>query len=269
MSFIQNAGYLPESIESLMDLVMEGINTQFGTSYTTDTFLGTNWYKYFYALIQLLQQNEVKTAEIIDQLQQYFSVTNEMILRPNTTPPGIIDFMASKGYLVSVKPPIDADAGKAYICVDVDSDAPDYAQQKINICNYIKDCVVLGVITQGDQSETITLSNNQSFDFKFSLPTEIPVKLRLTTTLSENNLAAVSSPEVQKQLLYDNITARYRLGKDFEPERYIGVNDLPWAAVVLLEWSDDAGANWHDEVYEADFDEIFTFELSDISLVED
>jgi len=49
------------------------VNTQFGQSYTMDTFIGTNLYKYFYALAQLLQENEVKTSEIFLKLQQYFN----------------------------------------------------------------------------------------------------------------------------------------------------------------------------------------------------
>jgi hypothetical protein len=269
MSFTSIEGYIPRSIESLMDLAMEGINTQFGTSYTTDTFLGTNWYKYFYALIQLLQENEVKTSEIFAKLQEYFNTTNSMIQRPQTTAPGIIDVFAAAGYLVSVKAPIDADAGKAYICVDVDSGASDYAAQKLAIATLIKDCVVAGVVTQGTESTNITLSNNQSFDFKYNLPSKIPIKLRLTNTLSVNNLFAVDQPADVKQRLFDNINERYSLGKNFEPERYYSIiGDAPWASIVLLEWSTDSGSNWHSTVFSAAYNEIYTFALSDITLVE-
>lgn len=268
MSFASDTGYIPSSIEELMDVVMEGINTQFATSYTTDTFLGTNFYKYFYSLIQQLQLNEVKTSEIFANLQEYFNTTNALLQRPQTTAPGIIDVMAAAGYSASVKAPEVGDAGKAFICVNVDSGADDYAEQKLTICNIIKDCIVAGVITQGDQTESITLSNNQAFDFKFSLPDEIPVLLKLTVTTSENNLYSIDTPAVIKQRLFDNITARYGFGKNFEPQRYFSVVDAPWAESVLLEWSDDDGGNWSDDVFESDFDEIYTFELADITLVE-
>lgn len=269
MSFTSQEGYIPRSIESLMEDVMDGINSQFGTAYTTDTFLGTNFYKYFYALIQRLQENEVKTAEIFSLLQQYFTITNEIIQRPRTTLPGIIDFFADKGYLVSAKAPTGGDEGKAYICVDVDSGAADYAQQKIVICGYIKDCVVAGVHSQGTESETLTLSNNQSFAFKYNLPTRTAIKLKLTTVLSVNNIYVVSSPADQKQLLYDNINARYKLGKNFEPKRYFDVNeDAPWASSVLLEYSLDGGSNWLSSVYSAAYDVVLTFAITDITLVE-
>ncbi len=268
MSFTSDGGYIPASIESLMAVVMANVNVQFGTTYNAETFLGTNFYKFFYALIQRLQENEIKTSEIFMQMQNYFVITNEKIQRPNTTHPGIYDYFLANGYFVSTKPPIDADAGKAYICVDVDDGAGDYPAQKLAICNLVKNCVVAGVVSQGTESEEITLSNNQAMDFKFNLPTKIPVLLRLTTTLSENNQFAISTPTVTKQKLYDNITASYRLGKNFEPQRYFSVVDAPWAAMVLLEWSDDAGGNWYDEIFDAEYDEVFTFALADISLVE-
>ena len=268
MSFASDAGYIPRTIESLMDAVMEGVNEQFGTTYTTDTFLGTNFYKYFYALIQRLQENEVKTSEIFSQLQQYFDVTNEMIQRPKTTAPGVIDVLNEAGYLASVKPPTMGDEGKAYICVDVDSGADDYAAQKLAICNIIKDCIVAGVHSQGSESENITLSNGQSFAFKYSLPDYTPVILRLTIAISENNLFSIDSDASIKQKLFDNINEKYALGKNFEPQRYYSVIDAPWAESVLLEWSDDAGGNWHDEVFDASFDDIFTFAIGDITLVQ-
>ncbi len=266
MSFASDAGYLPNSISAMMAVIRENVNTQFLTSYTEETFLGTNFYKYFYALIQRLQENEVKTSEIFLRMQEYFVITNEQIQRPNTTHPGIYDYFLAAGYFVSTKPPEDADAGKAFICVDVDEDADDYATVKLAVCNIVKDCVVAGVISQGTESESITLSNNQSMDFKFNLPDRIPVTLKLTTVLSDNNQFTISSPEVQKQRLYDNIVASYRLGKNFEPQRYFSIVDAPWAASILLEWDD--GGGYSDDIFEAEYDEVLTFELTDITLVE-
>lgn len=390
MSFASDTGYLPLSIEAMMDFVRENVNTKFDTTYTAETFLGTNLYKYFYALIQRLQQNEIKTSEIFLRLQEYFNITNEKIQRPNTTHPGIYDYFKDRGYFISTKPPADENAGKAFICVDVEdnhargtiqidnygnlvsgtedtitideteftaqgstvtpgdptfqaatsneataqslvsqinshehtseivdawvvgsivyvrakeggtsgnsialdytdndsnegatiSDATllggralesgeqDYDVTRLEICNLVKNCVIAGIVSQGTEIEEITLSNGQSFEFKFNLPNKIPVLLRLTITLSENNEFTILSPDEVKQKLYDNISAKYRLGKNFEPQRYFSVIDVPWAAEVLLEWSDDNGSNWHDEVYDAEYDEVFTFELNDITIVE-
>lgn len=275
MSFASDTGYLPLSIEQMMAYVRENVNLQFQTSYTDETFVGTNYYKYFYALIQRLQENEIKTAEIFNRMQEYFTITNEKIQRPNTTHPGIFDYFKSKGYFVSTKPSLDADAGKAFICVDVDSSAANYAATKLAICNIIKDCVVAGVISQGTESSDITLANGQSFTFKYNLPQRIQVYLRLTLTLSENNEYTIASPDEIKQTLFNNIQSKYSLGKNFEPQRYFSILDGPWAAEILLEWTNNVtggvlnpSPTWHKEVYEAEYNEVFVFDLTRIIIVE-
>jgi hypothetical protein len=268
MGFSLTAGYIPSSVPALMSIVRQNINTQFGTTYTEENFSGTNFYKYFYALVQKLQENEVRTAEIFLKLQDYFRETNERILRPNTTAPGIVDYFKSKGFLASVKPPIDADAGKLFVCVDVDDTADDYPEKKLEICGLVKDCCVGGVVSQGTEEETITLSNLQSFPFKYNLPDRVAIKLKLTITVSENNEFVIQGPDWITARLQQNIAAKYRLGMNFEPQRYFSIVDAPWAAAVLLQYSLDDGATWLSAVYDAEYDEILTFSPGDITLVE-
>ncbi len=274
MGFASDSGYTPTTIEAMMLSVMTNVNTQFNETYTPETFIGTNLYKYFYALIQKLQENEVKTSEIFLYLQQYFVITNQKIARPVVTGPGLVEVIESNGYLASVKPPEDADAGKVFVCVDktVSSgnweDSVGYAADKLAVATIIKDSTIAGAITQGDQVESITLTNGQSFDFKYALPNRIPVHLKLTLTLSENNMSEIGAPDDVKLALLANVLARYRLGKNFEPQRYFSTVDAPWAAVVLLEWSDDDEANYYSIVFEAEFDDLFMFDLARIHLVE-
>ncbi len=278
MGFASESGYTPTSVTAMMTSVMENINDQFGTTYTYETFVGTNLYKYFYALIQRMQENEVKTSEIFLKLQQYFTITNEKIARPVVTNPGIIEILNTNGYIASVKKPIDEDAGKIFICVDkidpddVDTnweDSDDYATDKLAVCNIIKDSTVAGAVTQGSESETIALTNGQSFDFKYALPNRIPVHLKLTITLSENNMVLVGDPDEVKLALLANVRARYAQGKDFEPQKYWSIADSPWASQVLLEWSDDDEGSYHSTVFMADFDDIYDVKLERIHLVED
>lgn len=268
MGYANESGYTPPTIEDLMLDVMANINTQFGTTYTYETFVGTNFYKYFYALMQKVQENEVKTSEIFAKLQDYFATTNETISRPVVTNPGLVEALEDAGYIASVKPMIEADAGKINICVNVDDEDEDYATTKLAICTLIKDSTVAGGVTQGSESESITLSNGQSFDFKYHLPNEIPVLLKLTITTSENNQDVIKSPDDIKSDLIANIQEKYRLGKNFEPQRYYSLADAPWASDVTLEWSDDDGSNYYSTVYDADFDDLFTYGLEDITLVE-
>ncbi len=265
MSFASDTGYLPNTINQLMSFVREGVNTQFGTTYDEETFLGTNFYKYFYALIQQLQLNEVKTSEIYLRMQQYFEVTNEKITRPNTTHPGLVDFLAAAGYQASTKKPIDMDAGKLYVCVNTDDAADDYAAVKLAINTILKDCAVAGVVTQGTEVSTITLPNSQSFDFKYNLPDKTPIQLKITITLSSNNQYTILSDVAVAQILFDNINARYKLGLDFEPQRYFSILDAPWAADVLLEY--DPGGGFVSDIFAAAYDDLFTFAIEDISVV--
>ncbi len=268
MPFSSENGYVPISIETMIDSVRQNVNTQFGTTYTTDTFIGTNFYKYFYALIQRLQENEVKTSEIFLSLQQYFDVTNETILRPAVTPEGMLEAFAESDYTVSIKAPIVGDAGKLYLCALLDDGDDNYPTDKLAVCTLLKQYCVAGVVTQGTETETLVLTNGQAFDFKFTLPDTIVTKLRLTNTTSDNNQTIIKSTADIKADLLANIAARYNLGKDFEPQKYYSLTDAPWCSQVVLEWSTDGGSTYHTTVRASDFDELLTFALSDITLVE-
>lgn len=395
MGYSQESGYIPTDINTIMTSIMNNVNSQFNITpaYTMETFVGTAFYKYFYALAQKFQENEVKTSEIFQKLQVYFDQINARISRPVVTNPGIIEKMAEEGYTASVKPLIDADAGKIHICVDVDDGVhaegtititsyanlvsgtddvvavagvnftaqagsatpgtgtfqaatsnhatavslaaqinahatssalvkaravgakvlikalaggtggnsialgytdndtnvgatksgttlsggaanPDYAAEKAALNLLISQITVAGAVTQGTESTNIVLSNGQSFAFKYYIPNLITVHLRLTITLSENNQVVVGNPDDIKQRLVDNINAKYKLGKNFEPQRYYSVVDAPWASQVLLEYSFDydesspGGETWYSTIYDADYRDLFDVKLENVILVE-
>lgn len=267
MSFASESGYTPQTIDAIMTEVMDNINAQFGTTYDFESFVGTNFYKYFYALAQKFQKNEILTSEVFGKIQDYFNYINAVIARPVVTPQGLIDYFKTFGYTASVKAPIDADAGKAYVCVLVDNSDPDYATIKAEVCLLVQKCVVGGVISQGSEVESIVLTNGQAFDFKFVLPNIINTHLRLTIPVSENNQYAIPAPEDTKELLMANIAARYNLGRNFEPQRYFSVLDAPWAESVLLEYSLDAGVSWASTVYDAEYDDYFAIDLANITII--
>lgn len=371
-----------------MDIVRQNINAKFGTEYTVDNFIGTNFYKYFYTLVQRLQESEVKTSEIFIKLQEYITQTNLRISRPVCTNPGLVEKFATLGFTASVKPMVDADAGKSSICVDVvdnhargnititnyanlvsgthdtvtvgatvftaqstsvtpgdgtfqaatsnaatadslaaqinahatagalvyawaygaivyiralaggtagNSIALDYTDHDSNvgatksdttlsggdavdaedeyddvretIADIIKDSVAAGVVTQGTEVVSKSLTNGQSFDFKFFLPSRPTTYLKLTTILSENNEEVIKTPEEVKAILLANIAEKYKLGKDFEPQKYFSVADAPWAGSVLLEYSFD-NSSWVSTIRETAFNELLTFSLAHTTLVE-
>lgn len=270
MSFSSENGYVPVSIAEIMNFVRNEINTLFGTSYTEETFVGTNWYKYSYSIVQRMQENEIQTSEIFSKLQEYISLTNDRIQRPSVSYPGLLDSFKDNGYTASVKQLTSPAAGKMFICVDTDDAAPDYATTKLAICNLIKDFVAAGTVTQGTEVESIVLSNGQAFDFKFALPNRIPVILKLTITVSENNQLLVPDDETVRALLFSRLNSMYRLGLNFEPQRYFTLADAPYAATVLLEWSDDfdpGPATYNSTVFDANFDDLYTFDLEDLAVI--
>lgn len=267
-SFAQDNGYTPTTFDDFMGAIRVAINEQFGTAFDATTFLATNWYKYFYTLVQMAMQNETKTAEIFAKLQQYITTTNLRIQRPSVSQPGLIDSFESRGYTASVKKNLLADAGTVSICIDTDELAADYPATRLILCGLVKDYVAGGMVSQGTEVESITLTNGQAFDFKFYLPTRTAVKLRLTLTSSENQLVTLPDDETIRQTLIDNIKARYRLGWDFEPQRYYTLAEAPWAATILLEWSYD-GITWHSTVFLAAFTDLFTVTLEDTTILVD
>lgn len=268
MTFAQENGYTPTTFAALMSQLREAVNTQFGLSYTDGTFIGSNWYKFWYSLLQLVVGNETRTAEIFVKLQEYIASTNLRIQRPSVSLPGIIDSFAANGYVASVKKNEEADAGTVSVCVDTDDDADDYDAVRLEICNFLKTFIAAGMVFIGSETETITLSNGQDFDFAFALPTRTPILLRLTLTSSDNQDVAIPTDEAVRQIVFDNINARYRLGWDFEPQRYFTQVDAAWASVILLEYNPDGGG-WTDDVFDADFDDLLTFGLEDIEVLID
>lgn len=269
MTFALENGYTPRAFNEIIAEIRDQINSLFSTSYTEASFIGSNWYKFSYAITQEIQRNEVQASEIFLKLQEYIAQTNLKIQRPSVSFPGIVDSFAANSYIASVKKPVDGDAGKIFVCVDTDSAAEEYATTKLAICTLLSQFIVAGLVTQGTETEAITLSNGQSFDFKYSLPNYIPVLLRLTIISSENTLLSIPNNEEIRQMVFDNIAARYRLGWNFEPQKYITLSETPYAASVSLQWSDDAGVTYESGIFPAVFDDLFTFGLEDIEVLID
>lgn len=267
MSYASENGYTPVSMNDIMEFIRVGVNAEFGTTFTPTTWVGSNWYKYFYVLTQRVLENETKTAEIFAKLQEYISLTNERIQRPSVSLPGLLDSFEANGYVASVKRNLIGDAGTISIAVDVDDDDPNYEATKLEINGLIRDFVVAGMVYIGDQESELTLSNGQQFDFAFSLPTRTPIILRATIDPSDNQQVTLPSDIEIRTAIFNNINSRYRLGWDFEPQRYYTQADAPWAADILLEYSYDEGENWVSVVYQATYTDLFTFGLGDITVV--
>jgi hypothetical protein len=73
MSFSEDQGYLPATIDDLMELVREGLNDAVRLELRGRDLPGhERLYNTSTRSIQRLQENEIKTSEIVLKLQQYF-----------------------------------------------------------------------------------------------------------------------------------------------------------------------------------------------------
>lgn len=122
MSYASETGYVPMSFDEIMDYIREGVNDTIGTTYDADSFVGTNFYKFFYVLAQRVQEGEIKTAEIFAKVQDYFNAFDQTILQPKISASGLIDTLRNAGYAATIQPPDEWNAGKLNICVDVNSE---------------------------------------------------------------------------------------------------------------------------------------------------
>jgi hypothetical protein len=263
MPFNTEFGYVPETVNALIARLVPYINVQFGTTYTYESFQGTNFYRFVYSIAQLMYETEVDTGEIYNKLQDYFRITNEQIEVPRTPLQGLIEEFDK----ISLDASFDQSTpGELGTCVNVgvaDIDAGANAALKASIIEVLALYTVAGLTYAGAKTGNYTFSNGQTFAYKFDVPVEVPVLIRATITISTNNQSRVFTTEEVRTIIDDNIKEKYALGNNFEPEKYLTAADVPFAATILVEYSLDDGSNYLTEVYEADFKDLITYDATD------
>ena len=193
MSYEQENGYVPRTFDEIMSELRLGVNSQFNTTYDEETFLGTGWYKFLYPVVQRIQNNEVKTSEIFVYLAEYIVQQNLKISRPSVSQNGMVDAFKAAGYTASVEATREDTVGEIRIAVDLELDDPLFAEKKLEIATLMKNFTVGGTVSIGDQSEIITLSNGQAFEYKFKLANKQPIWFRVTLVDSINTAIAIPS----------------------------------------------------------------------------
>lgn len=263
MAFNTEYGYVPESVDSIISRLIPYINTQFGTSYTDESFQGTNFYRFAYAIAQAMSVTEVDTGEIYNKLQDYFRATNETIITPKTPIEGLISVFNDADYEVSFD---ISTAGTLGVCVNVDPNGEDYADQKAEIVSILALNTVAGLVFTGEEDGDYTFTNGQSFTFSFDTPDVIDTLLRVTVTISENNTTRIFSQAEIRDIIDTNIKAKYQLGNDFEVLKYLTTVDLPFAGEILFEYSINDGSTWETEIYDAAYTDLISYTKDDIEV---
>jgi len=240
-------GYQPRTFAEILQAFTDEVNAQFGTTYDTTTIVGTEFYKFFYAGAQLVMQSEAQTAEISAKMIDYIRTANENINLPKSTIDGFTQGLLDELELNSTIKDIttSGEAGYMFLVVDVDDGAVDYATTKQAIIDRMALWLTAGLFYNGTEIGTKTALNGQTFTYKYALPTAVDVLVRITVTVSANAKTPILNENQIRDIFDANFASLYRLGLNFEPEKYLEIaRDLPFASDILLEYSEDAGANW-------------------------
>jgi len=265
MSYAQDTGYTPRTVEEILEAWRIEINDEWSLSYDAQSFVGSQYYKFFYRAAQMVQREEVKTGQTFQKLQDYFTTINDRIQRPTTTYPGLVEALEDAGYNSSMKPPSSVDAGTVFICIDVDDTDPDYATIKQELLELISTFIAGGMFFEGTEQGDVVISNGQNFPFAYFLPNRRRTYMRITLKKSDNSNIEIPDDVTLRTLVRDNVLARYKMGWDFEPERYLTQAEVLWAADLTIEYSFNL-IGWDTEVYQASFDDLLQVALGDIQI---
>lgn len=265
MSYTVTNGYAPRDYTTILQECVSVVNEQFGTNYTAQTFVGTNLWKFVYAIIQEIMTVENNIAELGAKLQDYIRTQNEALIIPRSTPDGITQILKDElGLDASVKPTESTDAGYIYMAVDVDNTAEDYATTKQSILNILARNMGAGLFYNGTESGTVTEINGQQFSYAYNLPTAVPLQVKIQVTVSENTTNLIETPTIIKEKFLANFNRLYRLGFDFEPSIYLCRDDLNFASEIKVTYS--TGGAYTSNVYDAAYNEKITIDPSDVEV---
>jgi len=124
----------------------------------------------------------------------------------------------------------------------------DYADLKQEIIDRMGSWLTAGLYYTGTEEGTKTALNGQNFTYKFSMPDPVNILVRITATVSANAKTPILNENQVRDIFDANFASLYRLGLDFEPEKYLEIaRDLPFASDILLEYSEDDGGTWDDQ----------------------
>jgi len=259
MSFSLINGFEPRKFDEILLALVQAVNAQFESNYTTESIVGTNIYKAFYGGIQEIMTSENYTAEIAAFMGDYIRTSNEKINLPKSTADGFIQAIKDEMDLdVSLKPITQAaDAGKLNIALDIDDTTDDYEVRKQTFFNKCHAYLTAGLYYSGGEQGSVVALNGQEFDYAFKLPAPVEVQVRIAVGISTTGRNFVMNENQIRDLFVANFKKMYRLGFAFEPERYLSTRDLPFAADVKVEWSID-DITWQTVVMASAYDEKVT-----------
>lgn len=269
MSYSVTNGYAPRDYETILAQCVQIVNEEFGTSYTSQSFTGTNLWKFLYTTIQGLMTVENNIAELGVKLQDYIRTQNESLIIPRSSYDGIMDILKTEMGLVSSIKRIEdeSEAGQIFLAIDIDNTSEDYEDRKNSIFKILHENMGAGLFYNGTETGQVTATNGQLFDYAFNLAAETALKIKIRVRVSENSNLFVKTPTEIKAKFLENFGKFYRMGYDFEPQIYLCRDrDLPFASEINITYSTDGGASYKSTILEAAYDKKFTIAENDVDV---
>lgn len=268
MTYNVTNGYSPRDYETILAQCVQIVNEQFGTSYTSQSFTGTNLWKFLYATIQGLMTVENNIAELGVKLQDFIRTQNESLIIPRSSYDGIMQIIKDELGLVSSIKVVESasEAGQIHLAIDIDKNSEDYADRKAKIFKILHENMGAGLFYNGTEKGTVNASNGQVFNYAFDLPTETSLKIKIQVRVSENTTLFVETPNEIKNKFLANFAKFYRLGYDFEPQIFLCRDrDLPFASEINISYS-TSGSTYKTAILEAMYDEKFTIDPNNVEV---
>ncbi|MGL4830859.1 MAG: hypothetical protein ACRCXG_16365 [Vibrio sp.] len=255
-------GFQPVDIQTMMaNYYQAHVKEWADSSLTEDRFRGSKEYELYYTAAQVDAQQQAFYAQTFERIKDYITLKNEKIQRPTPINDRIIQHFFDKyGFKCSVRATTMETRGILAICLDYTSDGSVLDQSIAN--DIIKYCAVGGVWTDGTISKLAPLSNGQSFEIKWSIPTEKTVEFKYTIIRSRNsNISELPAIDIRK-LFLENFESRNDLGLDIEPQKYLTKSDLPWASSIVGERKIQGEPDFTSNVYKSEYTDKFTATLN-------
>lgn len=195
-------GFVPRTFDEILATMVAKINEQYGTNYDVTTIQGTNFYKYFYAGIQVIMEAEQQVADLSGRYQQYIANTNQKILQPRGTVDGFINFIKSDGVLNTEGSfdPIDepSKAGKIKFAILLDKNDTEYTNKKNKLIEYFHKYLSVGLYYYGGIGDFY----KGDWDSSVTYPAGVLVRsgAKYYNSLSENtNVNPAGNPNVWEE----------------------------------------------------------------------
>ena len=252
------------TFEQVEQMYYQAFIAEFGDISITQ-WRGSYEYQALYPAIQLMIENGAITETAMNTVLQSIATINEQIKRPAVLVSRVADRFAEIGYEATIRPADINTKGIVAICVDY---VPEPTEDRIIADLIAFEMLPAGQFVEGSISLPYVLSNGQSIDVKWEIPTSAPILWRTTITRAVNSSYPVDDVDTIVTRFLENFKNIARLGMDITPASYYEITrDAPWASLILNEYSLDDGGAWSSAIIPSVYTDLYIAELPPANVV--